>query len=254
MNELEVAVSNRVATVTLDRKPVNALTLALYERIAEVFESLGQTLDVNCVILTAVGQRAFCAGKDLHEFIAAEVTDDPAHALIVRRCFDAVLNCRVPTIAAVNAAALGAGTVLASCCDIRLAADNATFSLPEINVGRCGGGAHVGRLVPQGALRRMFFTGQPIDAREAYRLGLVDEVVSPAALMDTARRLATSIAAKSPLGLRIGKRALNEAERLSLTEGYAREQAASTELMATRDAREAVRAVLEKRAPIFEGH
>jgi enoyl-CoA hydratase len=253
MHELRVETNDRIATVTLDRQPVNALTLTLYEQIAEVFESLGRTLDVNCVILTAAGQRAFCAGKDLHEFVAANVADDPAHALIVRRCFDAVLNCQVPTIAAITAAALGAGTVLASCCDIRIAADHATFSLPEINVGRCGGGAHVGRLISRGALRRMFFTGQPIDAREAFRLGLVDEVISAAALMDTARTLATSIAAKSPLGLRIGKRALNEAEQLSLSEGYAREQAASTELMATRDAREAVRAVLEKRAPIFEG-
>lgn len=253
MTELTVEVSDRVAVVTLDRNPVNALTLALYERIAEVFESLGQTLDVNCVILTAAGQRAFCAGKDLHEFLSARVEADPAQAQIVRRCFNAVLNCAVPTIAAVNGVALGAGTVLVSCCDIRIAADNASFSLPEINVGRCGGGAHVGRLIPQGALRRMFFTGKPIDAREAYRLGLVDELVEPEALMSSARSLAALIAAKSPLGLRIGKRALNEAEQLPLSEGYACEQAASTELMATEDAREAARAVVEKRAPVFHG-
>lgn len=143
--------------------------------------------------------------------------------------------------------------MIAACCDIRIAADNATFALPEINVGRCGGGAHLGRLIGQGALRRLFFTGQPIDAAEAFRIGLVDEMVAPDALPEAALNLARIIAAKSPLGLRIGKRALNETERLPLLEGYRREQEASTELMMTQDAREAVRAVVEKRAPRFTG-
>ena len=125
----------------------------------------------------ARGTRAFCAGLDLKEFLAATPEQDPERAKIVRRTFSAVRHCAIPVIAAVNGPALGAGCVLASVCDIRLAAPNATFGLPEINVGRCGGGAHMGRHMPQGLLRRMFFTGKPIGAEEAQRFGFVDEIV-----------------------------------------------------------------------------
>ena len=92
---------------------------------------------------------------------------------VTRRTFSSIRHSLIPVIAAVNGPALGAGCVIATCCDIRLAAEAATFGLPEIHVGRCGGGAHVGRLVSQGTLRRMFFTGEPLSAAEAYRVGLV---------------------------------------------------------------------------------
>jgi enoyl-CoA hydratase len=253
MNEIQVDIADRIAIVTLNKQPVNALTGKLYEELGTTFETLGGNPAVNCVILRSACAKAFCAGKDLKEFLAARVEDDPANAAIVRRTFSAILNCAVPTIAEVNGPALGAGAVIASVCDIRIASRSATFALPEINVGRCGGGAHLGRLIPQGALRRMFFTGQPIDAAEAYRIGLVDQLVEPGELQAEALKLATTIAAKAPLGLRIGKKALREAENLPLEEGYAREQRYSTELMHTEDAREATRAVVEKRAPVFVG-
>lgn len=250
---LAVDRSDRVARVTLDRPPVNALTLQLYGEIAELFESTADWHDVNCIVLTGAGSRAFCAGLDLREFLSATVEDDPKRAAIIRRCFSAVRNAAVPVIAAVNGPALGAGCVLASVCDMRIAAETATFGLPEINVGRCGGAAHIGRLIPQGMLRRMFFTGRPIGAAEAYRVGLVDEVVPAAELAAAAGRLAAEIAAKAPLGLRLGKQALNEVEFMAVEDGYAREQQYSTRLMATEDAREATRAMVEKRAPVFHG-
>jgi enoyl-CoA hydratase len=253
MPDVDLRLSERIATVTLNRPPVHALTTALYTRLAEVFEELGQSREVQCAILTATGHRAFCAGKDLHEFLATTVEEDPAKAAVARRTFSAILDCAVPVIAAVNGPALGAGAVIAAMCDIRLAAEHATFGLPEINVGRCGGGAPLGRLLPQGTLRRMFFTGQPIDAAEAYRLGFVDAVTTTEALMGEAQRLAGVIASKAPLGIRLGKKALNEVEGLPVKEGYALEQRYSTTLMATEDAREATRAVLEKRAPVFKG-
>lgn len=253
MNEIQVDIADKIAIVTLNKQPVNALTSKLYEELGDTFATLGGNASVNCVILRSASSRAFCAGKDLKEFLAARVEDDPANAAIVRRTFSAILNCAVPTIAEVNGPALGAGAVIASVCDIRVASRSATFALPEINVGRCGGGAHLGRLIPQGALRRMFFTGQPIDAAEAYRIGLVDQLVEPGELQAETLKLATTIAAKAPLGLRIGKQALRDAESLPLEEGYAREQRYSTELMHTEDAREATRAVVEKRAPVFVG-
>ena len=253
MTEIIVEKFGKVASVVLDRPPVNALTIALYRRIAEVFDEIGKWTDVNCAVLSARGSKAFCAGLDLREFLAARVEDDPARAIIVRRMFESVRHCTVPVIAAVNGPALGAGCVLASVCDIRIASENATFGLPEINVGRCGGTAHMTRHVPQGLLRRMFFTGAPISAQEAWRVGFLDRVVPLDRLMAEADELAAAIAAKAPLGLRLGKEALNRVEFMPVDEGYALEQEYSTRLLHTADAREATRAVLEKRTPLFHG-
>ncbi len=252
MSGLSVEIAEKIATVTLDRPPVNALTLQVYGEIGDLFQGIGDK-DVNCVVLTGAGSKAFCAGLDLKEFLAATVEEDPRRAAIVWRMFANVRHCAVPVIAAVNGPALGAGSVLASVCDSRLAATNATFGMPEINVGRCGGAAHMGRHLPQGLLRKMFFTGQPIDAQEAYRVGFVQEIVAPEALAGRARALAQTIAAKAPLGLRRGKQALNQVEFMPVDEGYAVEQMHSTILMNTADAREATRAVVEKRAPVWQG-
>src|SRR5437763_2952392 len=253
MSEIIVEKADKVVSVIIDRPPVNALTVALYQRIAEVFEEIGRRTDVHCAVLTARGSRAFCAGLDLREFLAAKVEDDAARAAIVRRTFSSVRHCALPVIAAVNGPALGAGCVLASVCDIRISAENATFGIPEINAGRCGGTAHMGRHVPAGLLRRMFFTGRPIPAQEAYRVGFVEEVVRLDRLRDTAHELAAVIAAKAPLGLRMGKEALNRVEFMAVEDGYALEQEYSTRLMHTDDCREAARAVLEKRPPVFQG-
>lgn len=253
MAGLIVETKGKVVVVIIDRPPVNALTLAMYGEIADTFEALGARMDVHCAVLTGAGTKAFCAGLDLHEFLAATPEQDPERAAIVRRTFSALRHCALPVVGAINGPALGAGCVLASVCDIRIAAQNATFGLPEVNVGRCGGAAHIGRHVPQGLLRKMFFTGRPITADEALRAGLVQEVVAPGELMANAMELAGVIAEKAPLGLRIGKKAMNEVEFMPVEEGYAREQSYSTELMHTADAREAVRAVVEKRAAVFRG-
>ncbi|WP_018699762.1 enoyl-CoA hydratase-related protein [Amorphus coralli] len=250
---IDVTFAEGVAEITIDCPPVNAITLANYREIAEAFEAADTWDGINCVLFTASGTRAFCAGLDLKEFLAATVEEDPARARTVRRCFKSIRDCALPTIAAVNGPALGAGAVLASVCDIRIASSAARFSMPEINVGRCGGAAHLGRHFPQGMLRRMFFTGDPVDAAEAWRLGFVQEVTEPDELMPAARALAARIATKAPLGLRYGKQALNQIEFLPVDEGYQIEQQFSTLLMRTEDAREATAATLEKRAPVFKG-
>ncbi len=253
MTALQLNIADGIAVVTLDNPPVNALTIALYDEIADLFESFAERNEVHCVVLTAAGTSAFCAGLDLHEFLAASPDNDAERAAIVRRCFAAVRHCAVPVVAAVNGPALGAGCVLASVTDIRLASPNARFSLPEINVGRCGGTAHLGRHLPQGVLRHMVFTGLPLSVEDARRFGFVQEVVSSETLMERSIELATLIASKAPLGLRLGKQSMNAAEFLPVEEGYAGEQAFSTRLMRTADAREATRAVIEKRAPVWSG-
>lgn len=250
---IDIEFRDGVAEIVIDCPPVNAITLANYAEIADAFEAADGWQDINCIVFTAAGERAFCAGLDLKEFLAATVEEDPARARVVRRCFKSIRDCVLPTIAAVNGPTLGAGAVLASVCDIRIASERATFGMPEINVGRCGGAAHMGRHIPQGMLRKMFFTGEPIDAAEAYRLGFVQEVTAPEDLLPVTRALADKIAAKAPLGLRMGKQALNQIEFLPVDEGYQIEQQYSTQLMRTADAREAAAAVVEKRRPVFRG-
>lgn len=250
---LETEVDGKIAVITLNNPPVNALTLKLYEEIGLLFEEVSARRDVNVIVFTGAGRKAFCAGLDLKEFLSATVEDDPKRAAVVRQSFARVRHAEVPVIGAINGPALGAGAVFASVCDIRIASETATFGMPEINVGRCGGGAHMGRHFPQGMLRKMFFTGQPIDAQEAYRFGFLQEVVPADGLMEATMALAGVIAKKAPLGLRMGKRSLNEIEFLPVEEGYEIEQGYSTRLMATADAREATRAVVEKRAPVFAG-
>ncbi|HEY9281191.1 MAG TPA: enoyl-CoA hydratase-related protein [Eoetvoesiella sp.] len=253
MSDILLEKNGKIAVVTLDSPPVNVLTLARYEAITEIFTSINSMEDINVVVFTAKGTKAFCAGLELREFLAATPEEDPGRAKIVRATFKAIRHCAVPVIAAVNGPALGAGCVLAGASDIRVASEKATFSMPEINVGRCGGGAHTGRIVPQGSLRLMAFTGEQISAWEAHRIGFVERVVTPRLLMPTAMDIAQVIAAKSRIGLTTMKEALNRVEDMPVDEGYELEQQYSTKLMYTEDAREATRAVVEKRPPVFKG-
>jgi enoyl-CoA hydratase len=253
MAGIELAVEGAVATITIDAPPVNAFTLQRYRDLTAAFEEVAARDDVHCVILTARGTRAFCAGLDLDEFLAAPPEDDGIRQETGLATFLAMRRCPVPVIAAVNGPALGAGAVFAAISDIRIASERATFGLPEINVGRCGGAAYVGAHVPPGVVRMMFFTGEPLSAHEAHRVGLVQKVVSPRHLLPTARDMAETIASKSPLGIRIGKEALNAAEHLPPDDGYKLEQQFSARLVQTHDSREALRAVVERRDPVFLG-
>jgi enoyl-CoA hydratase len=250
---ISFSVADQVATVVVDAPPVNAFTMARYVRMAAVFEHLNAEEAINCVILTAAGTKAFSGGLDLDEFLNTPVERDDERQAVGMRAFTAVRTCPVPVICAINGPAVGAGMAFAGLCDIRIASERATFGLPEINVGRCGGAAFMRRFVPEGAVRLAFFTGEPFSAHEAHRLGLVEQVVPPRKLMVRARELAETIAAKSPVGLRIGKQALNAIEAMRYDLGYEIEQKYSAELVKTEDSREALRAVVEKRPPVFTG-
>jgi enoyl-CoA hydratase len=251
MTALQVETANGISTVTLTRPPVNALDVDLCRDLLGTFGSFTETAETRCVVLAGAGTRAFCAGLDFRAFL--DVADDNADRnRLLRDLYATIHHCPVPVIAAIERPAIGAGSVLATLCDIRIAASTASFTLAEIDVGRIGGAAHHGRLLPQGTLRRMVYTGATMSADEAHRLGFVDELV-PSDALAAALTLAARIAAKSPLSIRGAKRSLNEVEHLSVETGYEREQTANTLLQRTEDAREAVRAVMEKRPPVFKG-
>jgi enoyl-CoA hydratase len=249
---IHVVTDGPVTEVIIDRAPVNAITTGMYGELIEVFDSLSRRTDVHCVLLRSALSKGFSAGADIRQVVQSQASfegPDEFRARLARTCYDRMVNCAQPTIAVVNGFALGAGAVLAASCDIRYAAQNARLGLPEINAGRCGGGRHLMRLIPQGRLRLMYFTGEPMTADEALRFDLVQAVFPEGDVLDRARELAHRIAAKSPLGLRLAKRALNECESMDLDTGYAREQAFTLQLARTPDAAEAVAATLEKRPP-----
>ena len=161
----------------------------------------------------------------------------------------AITDCAVPVIAAVNGPAIGAGLAFAACCDMIVASDNATFGVTEINVGLLGASAHVSTLVGRHKAREMFFTGELVPAEELRQLGAVRSVVPREDLLATARELATTLAAKSPLALRMAKASMNHVDGLPLKEAYRIEQTYTDRLVRFGDSAEARAAFFENRDP-----
>jgi enoyl-CoA hydratase len=253
MSMIRTEITDGIATVTLDRPPVNAIDTATMAEIVSTFDSFADDRDVRVAIFTAAGDRAFMAGVDLKSVAGADA-DRPPSAMtdpggLARRAMWAITDCAVPVIAAVNGPAIGAGLAFAACCDIIVAADTAAFGVTEINVGLLGASAHVSMLVGRHKAREMFFTGEMVTAAEMHRLGAVSRVVPRAELESAARELATVLAAKSPLAMRLAKASMNHVEGLPLKEAYRIEQTYTDRLVRFEDSAEARAAFFEKREP-----
>jgi enoyl-CoA hydratase len=243
-----------VAVVSLDRPPVNALSQANYAELAEFFEDVGDLDGPDVVLLRSAQPRAFCAGADIRDRPSTEALGNAERQRQSRRLFTAVRRCKIPVIASVNAAALGAGFALAASCDIRVAGPRALFGLPEINVGKGGGGRHALHVATPGVVRLMYFTGRPLDVDQAHIAGIVDIRIDgdDDELDRVSLALAYEIAQKSPLALRFGKEALLLAEDLPVEAGYHVEQQFSMRLAETADGKEAAQAFIEKRSPAWK--
>jgi enoyl-CoA hydratase len=261
MEFIRVDVEAGIATVTLARAPVNALSAPMMREVAAAFEELGRGRSAQSAILTADGDRVFCGGADVNEserrYVRRElipgesVPDLVDPGAVVRQMFSAVRHCQVPVIAAVNGTAVGAGAALVACCDVVVAADNASFGLPEINVGVLGGFRHLQRLVGQWKAREMMLTGRRVPAAELYRVGSLARLVPHPELMAAARELAADMASKSPLALRMAKQSMNRVEHLSVDEGYQLEQDYTARVSQLADSREARNAWQQKRTPTW---
>src|SRR5438105_5645211 len=213
---VSVTIDDRIAVVTLDRPPVNAVDRDAHVAINQAFDGLNDNRDVQVAIFTAAGDRAFCAGADLRT-VNQRPTDLPPTAITdparyARDAFWSITDCAVPVIGAINGPALGAGLAYAACCDILIASENATFGTTEINVGLLGASAHLSMLVGRHKARELFFTGETITAAELHRLGALRAVVPRSNLMDAAMELAHTLAEKSPIALRLAKDSMNRVE------------------------------------------
>jgi enoyl-CoA hydratase len=248
-----VEVSDFIATVTLDRPPVNAVNRDTLVALRDAFTSLNERRDVHVAIFTGAGSRAFIGGADLTDY-GIRNDEEPATELVdlgrvARESQWAVTDCAVPVIAAVNGPAMGAGVAFAACCDIIVAAEHASFGTLEINVGLLGASSQLSLMVGRHKAREMFLLGEKVPAQELYRLGAVREVVSADMLMPTARDLAARLAAKSPIALRLAKESMNRVEFMPLKDAYRTEQDYTNRLLTFEDSAEARAAFLEKREP-----
>ena len=238
-----------VADLVFDHPPVNAFDSAGWFELARTVEDLGKDPRVQCVVLSAQG-RGFCAGVDIKELAA----DAQAIVAVNRGCylaFAAIHDCAVPVISAVHGFCLGGGIGIAGSSDVVFASDDASFGLPEIDRGAMGAATHLARMFPVQKVRRMFFSGEPISAAEAYRLGALEAVVPRAELLDAAHELAAKFASKSPRALRLAKQALNGIEPVDIKHSYRFEQGFTLELYTSPDSQEARDAFVQKRDAKF---
>jgi enoyl-CoA hydratase len=244
-----------VALITLDRPDVlNALSLDLLDELAAILDRLDADPACRAIVLTGSGTRAFAAGADIREL--ARQTTVGLFAENRFAVWDRIAAVRTPLIAAVRGFALGGGCELAMSCDIIVAAEDATFGQPEINLGvmpGAGGTQRLTRAIGKARAMDLILTGRTIGAVEAERIGLVSRVVAPDRTLDEAIELAKRIAAQAPVAVLAAKEAIKQADELPLSAGLQHERRAFFLLFASDDQGEGMAAFVEKRPPQWKG-
>ena len=246
-----------LAVVTIDRpKVLNALNAETMAELSEAFHLLAEDHAIRVVLLTGAGGRAFVAGADIRELAALSAEEGQVFALRGQEVFRRIETLGKPVIACIQGFALGGGCELAMACTLRLATEDARMGQPEVKLGIMagyGGSQRLPRLVGRAAGLKLLLTGAIIDAREALRIGLVDEVLPAAELMPRAEALAQEIAANAPLAVAETLRAVDEGIDLPLDLALLREAVRFGHLCGTADKNEGTQAFLAKRPPVFKG-
>jgi enoyl-CoA hydratase len=248
---------DRVATITINRENVlNALNFETVSELDAAFAAAESDDDVRVLIITGAGEKSFAAGADIAEIHASDALGGEAMALRGQHMLRRLETMGKPSIAAVNGFALGGGCELSMACTIRIAADNAKFGQPEVNLGVIPGYAgtqRLTRIVGRGIATDLIITGRPIDAQEALRIGLVSQVVPQGELMDAARKTASLILRKGPVAIRAAMEAINRGFDMNFDDACKLEASLFGIICATEDMKEGTSAFMEKRKPKFEG-
>jgi enoyl-CoA hydratase len=247
---VNTAIKNGIAKIVLDCPPVNALNSQEWLDLAKNIDFLSHDEAVKVILISATG-KGFCAGADVKE-----LQEDPTKISAVNdgcwKTARAIHVCTVPVISACHGFVLGGGILLAGASDIVLSTSEAYFGLPEIDRGALGGGAHLSRLFPLQAVRKMMFTGKPISAQRAYEYGSIESLHEDIdSLHDAAMEIATDIASKSSIAVNLAKKALNQIENGDVDEHYKSEQTFTLELYKSTDSEEARDSFVEKRDANF---
>ena len=247
-----------VATVTINRpKVLNALNEQTLIELRRAMLDLKQDASVRVVIITGAGDRSFVAGADINELAQQTPVAGRERARAGQDVFDIIENLGKPVIAAINGFALGGGCELAMACTLRVASDTAKLGQPEINLGLLPGYAatqRLPRLVGKGRALELMLTGTPVDATEAFRIGLVNKVVPAADLRTTVHSLASALAAKAPIATAFILDAVNQGLEMPFGQACLHEATLFGLVASTDDMREGTRAFLEKRTPVFTGN
>ncbi len=253
---------DHIATITLNRPRVlNAISAQMAEELGDACREIGQDGDIRAAIITGAGDRAFCTGIDLTQVIeeldSGVAPSGPGKpSPVTSEVGSMVEGLAIPVIAAVNGYALGLGLAMAMACDIRIASENAQFGAPDVSRGRLplsGISPRLARLVGRSATLDILMTAEPIDARDAHRMGLVSRVVPAENLMAEVEALAQNIAGKAPIALRYTKEAVGGGMDLTLDQGLRLEADLYFLLHTTRDRTEGVTSFREKKTPRFTG-
>jgi enoyl-CoA hydratase len=247
---------DRIGYVTINRPDkLNALNAKAKAELKELFTDLKSDGGIDVVVLTGAGEKAFVAGTDIKELTALDTESGKKFSEGGQAVFNAVENLGKPVIAAINGYALGGGCELALACTIRIAAENAKFGQPEVNLGIIpgyGGTQRLARLVGKGKAMELVLTGDQIDAQEALRIGLVNKVVPLAELKPTAEAVAQKILSKGQVAVRLSLKAINMTQETTLTDGQALEASLFGVCCGSDDFKEGTKAFLEKRKPEFK--
>jgi enoyl-CoA hydratase len=243
-----------IAVITLDNPPLNVNTLATISTMRDALERIANDDAIRVVIITGAGERAFCAGSDIHEFtdVLDAVVDKKLRA--ENTAFTQLERLPQPVIAAINGVTLGGGVEITLACDIRIADEHARFGLPEINLGvfpGSGGVFRLVRLIGQSAAYKLLYTGDIITAADAQRIGLIDDITPTGQALDTALELAKRIAAKPSLALSIIRSEVRAAFDDTTDQAIARTLADSDRVFTGPDIHEGVQAFFAKRPPQF---
>ena len=248
---------DKIAIFTLNRpEALNAMNVQTARELHEAMVDFRDDPKLWVGIITGAGDRAFCAGadiKDMLPFLKEHLQNSP---WAVPTTHWRGLDLWKPIIAAINGVALGGGLEIVLACDLRIASEKARFGVPEVTLGLIPGwGAtqRLPRMIPQCKAAELLLTGKPIDAQEAYRIGLVNTVVPPEAVMTTAKEWAEVICQAGPLAVRAAKEAMIRGSSLTLEDGLRLENALEAYLMSTKDFTEGTTAFIEKRKPDFKG-
>ncbi len=253
---IKTTLEDRVAILTIDHPPVNALNLATMTELSEAVDEVIANPEVKAAVITGAGQLAFVAGADINEFTEIKTAQQSVEA--ARRgqaVFTKIENAPKPFIAAINGVALGGGMELAMACHLRIIGDRAKLGQPEINLGIIpgwGGTQRLPGLVGKAKAIELILTGDQITAQEAYRLNLVNKVVPGGEVLKTARDLGKKIAQKGALTVKAALEAITYGSVQPLAEGLVIEANQFAVLFETEDMREGVSAFLQKRQPVFK--
>jgi enoyl-CoA hydratase len=254
---LTLEIRDRVARLTVNRpEKLNALNRATLQEMEQAFAECSSDPAVGLVILTGSGSKAFIAGADINELAEQTPVEGREYARYGQRLFQRIESLGKPVLAAINGYALGGGCEIALACTLRFASSTARFGQPEVNLGLIpgyGGTQRLSRLVGRGKAQELILTGEMIDAAEALRIGLVNQVFSPEELIPKTEAVASIILSRGPLAVRYAMEAIHLGMNMRLEEGLDYEATLFSVLCSSKDMKEGTRAFLEKRKPKFEG-